>query len=186
MSTRSACAHGPISNRPPVANRPHNKPRPYIEDVDTFSQAERSAIMRRVHGKDTGPEMAVRRMVHRMGFRYCLHRGDLPGKPDLAFPARRKVIFVHGCYWHGHSCRAGRNRPSSNTGYWIAKLDRNKARDAANQRRLRRMGWGVLAVWECELKNAERLQARLARFLSGGGHSKNGREGPASNSGKLS
>ena len=134
--------------------------------MDTFSKAERSAIMRRVRGKDTRPEMAVRRMVHRLGFRYRLHRGDLPGKPDLAFPGRRKVIFVHGCYWHGHSCRAGRNRPSSNTKYWIAKLDRNKARDAANRRRLRRLGWGVLAVWECELKNAGRLSARLARFLA--------------------
>ncbi len=134
--------------------------------MDTFSKAERSAIMRRVRGKDTRPEMAVRGMVHRLGFRYSLHRGDLPGKPDLAFPSRRKVIFVHGCYWHGHSCRAGRNRPSSNTEYWIAKLDRNQARDAAHRRRLRRLGWSVLTVWECELKNAERLRARIARFLA--------------------
>jgi DNA mismatch endonuclease (patch repair protein) len=136
--------------------------------MDTFSKAERSAIMRGVRGKDTCPEMAVRGMVHRLGFRYRLHRGDLPGKPDLAFAGRRKVIFVHGCYWHGHTCRAGRNRPSSNTEYWIAKLDRNKTRDAANRRRLRRLGWGVLTVWECELKSAEKLRARLARFLAGG------------------
>jgi DNA mismatch endonuclease (patch repair protein) len=125
--------------------------------MDTFSKAERSAIMRRVRGKDTQPEMAVRGMVHRLGFRYSLHRGDLPGKPDLSFRGRRKVIFVHGCYW---------NRPSSNTEYWIAKLDRNKTRDAAHRRRLRRLGWGVLTVWECELKNAERLRARIARFLA--------------------
>jgi DNA mismatch endonuclease (patch repair protein) len=138
------------------------------EAMDTFSKAERSAIMRRVRGKDTGPEMAVRRMAHRLGFRYRLHRGDLPGKPDMVFPSRRKVIFVHGCYWHGHACRAGRNRPSSNTEYWIAKLDRNKTRDALNGRRLRRLGWKVLTVWECELKNAEKLRARLARFLSAG------------------
>jgi DNA mismatch endonuclease, patch repair protein len=133
--------------------------------MDTFTPAERSAVMKRVASKDTGPEMAVRSMVHGMGFRYALHRRDLPGNPDLVFPARGRVIFVHGCFWHGHSCRAGRNRPSSNTGYWIAKLDRNQARDAANRRRLRNLGWRTLVVWECELKNPQRLRARLARFF---------------------
>ena len=122
--------------------------------------------MKQVRGKDTGPEMAVRSLVHGMGFRYALHRRDLPGNPDLVFPARNRVIFVHGCFWHGHSCRAGRNRPSSNTGYWTAKLDRNQARDAANRRRLKILGWRVLAVWECELKNPGRLRARIARFFA--------------------
>jgi DNA mismatch endonuclease, patch repair protein len=133
--------------------------------MDTFTRVERSAVMRRVRGKDTKPEMAVRRMVHGMGFRYALHRGDLPGNPDLAFPCRKKVIFVHGCFWHGHACRSGRNRPSSNQGYWIPKLDRNKARDACNRGRLQRLGWKVLTVWECELKKEQRLKARLAEFL---------------------
>jgi DNA mismatch endonuclease, patch repair protein len=136
--------------------------------MDTFSAAARSEIMRRVRAKDTKPEMAVRRMVHAMGFRYALHRRDLPGCPDLVFPARRKVIFVHGCFWHGHSCRAGRNRPGSNTGYWIPKLERNAARDAAHRRELRRLGWKSLAVWECQLKDAARLSRRLQRFLASG------------------
>src|ERR1700678_2347755 len=109
--------------------------------MDTFTPAQRSAVMSRIRGKDTKPEMAVRRMVHRLGFRYALHRRDLPGNPDLVFPARGRVIFVHGCFWHGHTCRAGQNRPSSNQSYWKAKLDRNQARDAANRRRLRNLGW---------------------------------------------
>jgi DNA mismatch endonuclease, patch repair protein len=133
--------------------------------MDTFTPAERSAVMKRVRGKDTQPEMAVRSMVHRLGFRYALHRRDLPGNPDLVFPARDRVIFVHGCFWHGHSCRAGRNRPSSNANYWIAKLDRNQARDVVNRRSLRNLGWRILVVWECELKNPERLRARIARFF---------------------
>lgn len=133
--------------------------------MDTFSPAERSEVMKRVGSKDTQPEMAVRSLVHRMGFRFALHRRDLPGNPDLVFPARNRVIFVHGCFWHGHSCRAGRNRPSSNTEYWLAKLDRNQSRDAANRRRLRNLGWRVLVIWECELKNPDRLRARIGRFF---------------------
>lgn len=134
-------------------------------EVDTFAPAERAEVMRRVRGKDTGPEMAVRSLVHRMGFRFRLHRRDLPGNPDLVFPSRQRVIFVHGCFWHGHDCRAGRNRPSSNTGYWTAKLDRNCARDAVNRRRLWNLGWRVLVIWECELKNLERVRKRVARFF---------------------
>lgn len=122
--------------------------------------------MRRVRGKDTGPEMIVRRMAHGMGFRYALHRADLPGNPDLVFPSRKKVIFVHGCFWHGHSCRSGRNRPGSNQAYWIPKLDRNKARDARNRALLRSMGWKVLTLWECRLKDEERLRNQLTKFLS--------------------
>jgi DNA mismatch endonuclease (patch repair protein) len=133
--------------------------------MDTFTPAERSAVMRRVRGKDTGPEMAVRRMVHGLGFRYALHRRDLPGVPDLVFPSRGRVIFVHGCFWHGHACRAGRNRPSSNRSYWTPKLDRNQTRDAANRRRLRNLGWQILVIWECQLKNPDRLRARIARFF---------------------
>src|SRR6202161_155073 len=99
--------------------------------MDTFTPAQRSAVMRRVRGKDTKPEMAVRSMVHRLGFRY-----DLPGNPDLVSPPRGRVIFVHGCFWHGHTCRAGRNRPSSNQSYWIAKQERNHTRGGRTRGRI--------------------------------------------------
>jgi DNA mismatch endonuclease (patch repair protein) len=135
--------------------------------MDAFTKVERSEIMRRVRGKDTGPEMIVRRMAHGMGFRYALHRADLPGNPDLVFPCRKKVIFVHGCFWHGHSCRSGRNRPGSNQDYWIPKLDRNKARDARNRALLRNMGWKVLTLWECRLRDEEYLRRQLTKFLEG-------------------
>jgi DNA mismatch endonuclease (patch repair protein) len=133
--------------------------------MDTFTPNERSRVMRQVRGRDTGPEMVVRRLVHSMGFRYRLHCRELPGNPDLVFPSRRKIIFVHGCFWHGHACRSGRNRPSSNTGYWIPKLERNKARDRANRKQLKRLGWDVLVVWECQLKRAGGIAARILRFL---------------------
>jgi DNA mismatch endonuclease (patch repair protein) len=133
--------------------------------MDTFTPNERSRVMRQVRGRDTGPEMVVRRLVHSMGFRYRLHCRELPGNPDLVFPSRRKIIFVHGCFWHGHACRSGRNRPSSNMGYWIPKLERNKARDRANRKQLKRLGWDVLVVWECQLKRAGGIAARILRFL---------------------
>ncbi len=133
--------------------------------MDTFTPSERSRIMRQVHSRNTQPELAVRSLVHRLGFRFTLHRRDLPGNPDLVFPARRRIIFVHGCFWHGHRCRAGRNRPASNTGYWIPKLDRNRRRDRINRRLLARLGWRTLVVWECELKRQPRLEARIVRFF---------------------
>jgi len=135
--------------------------------VDKLTPAERSAHMARVRGVDTAPEMAVRRMVHAMGFRYRLHVPDLPGKPDLVFRRLHKIVFVHGCFWHGHSCRAGRNRPSSDQSYWITKLERNVARDQSHARKLRRAGWAVMTVWECQLKNPDRVAARLMNFLAG-------------------
>ena len=118
-----------------------------------------------VRAKDTEPELAVRRMIHRMGLRYALHRRDLPGNPDLVLVSRRRIVFVHGCFWHGHACRSGKNRPASNRGYWIPKLERNMVRDAANRRKLRRDGWKVLTVWECETRRPERLQRKLERFF---------------------
>lgn len=133
--------------------------------ADHLSPVERSAQMARVHSADTGPEMAVRRMVHAMGFRYRLHAADLPGKPDLVFRSLRKVIFVHGCFWHGHGCRAGRNRPASRQDYWLRKLEGNAARDRANARKLRREGWSVMTVWECQLKSPGKIEARLRTFL---------------------
>jgi DNA mismatch endonuclease, patch repair protein len=121
--------------------------------------------MSRVHSTDTSPELVVRRALHRAGFRYRLHRKDLPGTPDLAFPGRRKALFVHGCFWHGHTCARGARTPKSNRDYWQAKIARNKARDTAHQEQLRALGWDVLVVWECEVRDRERLMERLRIFL---------------------
>lgn len=123
--------------------------------------------MARVRGKDTGPEMRVRRLVHEMGYRYRLHRRNLPGVPDLAFSSRRKVIFVHGCWWHGHDCPGGRKRPKTNKSYWLPKLERNRTRDAANQAELRARGWDALVLWECQLKDTAGLRKRIGDFLEG-------------------
>ena len=125
----------------------------------------RSRIMRAVKGRDTGPEKAVRSLVHGMGYRYRLHRADLPGRPDLAFPGRRAVIFVNGCFWHGHNCPRGARVPKTNRAYWTAKIARNVARDAASLSRLKADGWRALTIWECEIKDARKLRSRLGRFL---------------------
>lgn len=125
----------------------------------------RSRTMRAVKSRDTKPEMIVRRLVHALGYRYRLHRSDLPGKPDLVFGPRRKVIFVHGCFWHGHRCKRGARVPKTNTAYWVAKIDRNRARDAESAAALERQGWAVLAVWECEIRDREALTIRLHEFL---------------------
>jgi DNA mismatch endonuclease, patch repair protein len=135
--------------------------------ADKLTAAQRSANMARIRSKDTSPEMAVRQLVHAMGYRFRLHRKDLPGKPDLVFPRWRAVIFVHGCFWHQHGaekCLDGR-KPKSNTGYWSAKLDRNVARDAAAQQSLTDAGWTVLTVWECEVRNLGQLRERINDFL---------------------
>jgi DNA mismatch endonuclease (patch repair protein) len=121
--------------------------------------------MAAVATRHTGAERAVRSLVHRLGYRYSLRRTDLPGKPDLAFVSRRKLVFVHGCFWHGHLCRYGR-LPKSNLGYWRPKIAANKTRDRAQAARLRRSGWAVLTVWQCQLKNRPRLAARIRRFLN--------------------
>jgi DNA mismatch endonuclease (patch repair protein) len=126
----------------------------------------RSRIMRSVKSRNTSPEMIVRSMAHRMGYRFRLHRGDLPGKPDLVFPARKAVIFVNGCFWHGHDCARGARVPKTNRPYWTAKIARNVARDAASLSLLRANRWRALVIWECEMKNAARLKARISRFLS--------------------
>ncbi len=126
---------------------------------------QRSRIMRAVKATDTAPEMAVRRMVHRMGYRFRLHRKDLPGKPDLVFPRLRKAIFVHGCFWHGHGCARGARAPKRNAEYWSAKISRNSLRDAGNLTALKAQGWRAAVIWECELKNPAGVKKRLARFL---------------------
>src|SRR5690349_12205489 len=108
--------------------------------------------MRAIRGRDTTPELIVRRTAHRMGYRFRLHRSDLPGKPDLAFPRRRSVVFVHGCFWHGHDCRKGRSTPKTNEAFWTAKLARNVARDAEQRAQLQSLGWRTLILWECEVR----------------------------------
>ncbi|MDP8243630.1 MAG: very short patch repair endonuclease [Candidatus Hinthialibacter antarcticus] len=134
--------------------------------MDNLTPTQRRKTMQRVRSKDTKPEMIVRRLAHSLGFRFRLHRADLPGKPDLAFPRLRKVIFVHGCFWHSHRCKHGRRRPQSNQEYWTAKLDRNKQRDQKHRRALKRLGWSVLVVWECQLSDYDTLQSRISDFLA--------------------
>lgn len=121
--------------------------------------------MRAVKGADTTPELAVRRLAHGMGFRFRLHRKDLPGKPDLTFPRLRKVIFVNGCFWHGHDCARGTRVPVQNRDYWTRKVARNVERDRNAQFALQRLGWKSLVVWECEIKDRNRLRRALRRFL---------------------
>jgi DNA mismatch endonuclease (patch repair protein) len=125
----------------------------------------RSRIMRAVKGRDTRPEMIVRRLLHSLGYRYRLHRGDLPGKPDIAFPARRKVVFVHGCFWHGHACARGARSPKTNTSYWSRKITSNVARDRENFKKLKNIGWSSLILWECELTDRNDVEVTLRRFL---------------------
>src|SRR5262249_55877385 len=128
---------------------------------------KRSEVMRRVRGRDTRPELKVRRLITRMGLRYRLHRKDLPGKPDLVFAGRRVALFVHGCFWHGHDCARGARQPKANADYWLKKIARNRARDAEVQQRLADAGWRPVVVWECELKDEARLAERLAGELGG-------------------
>lgn len=123
--------------------------------------------MQSVHSKDTKPELMVRRLAYQLGYRYRLHRKDLPGKPDLAFIGRRKVVFVHGCFWHGHDCTRGAREPKANNAYWVDKIARNKARDQAHLATLAARGWRGLVIWECELKQLDIVRARLAEFLEG-------------------
>jgi len=134
--------------------------------MDKVGASKRSEIMRRVRSTDTRPELTVRRLIHAMGYRFRLHRRDLPGVPDIVLPRLRAVAFIHGCFWHGHACRAGRNRPASNVAYWERKLNRNRERDVRARLALRRLGWRVLTIWECELRDRAKLENRLRRFLS--------------------
>ena len=122
--------------------------------------------MSRIRDKDTKPEMVVRSLVHRMGYRFRLHRKDLPGKPDLVFVRRRKVIFVHGCFWHMHACKYGRARPQTNAAFWEQKRRSNKTRDRENLDALKSLGWDVLVVWQCQTRNIEALSQRIGAFLS--------------------
>lgn len=130
-----------------------------------MTDTERSRIMRAVKSRDTQPEKIVRSLAHRLGYRFRLHRSDLPGKPDLTFAGPRRVIFVHGCFWHGHDCKRGARIPKTNTPYWTAKIARNVARDRVQQSELQRLGWRTMIVWECQLSDQRRLVAQLRRYL---------------------
>ncbi len=132
---------------------------------DVFTPEKRSAVMAQVKSRNTSPELKVRRTAHALGYRFRLHRKDLPGSPDLVFPGRGAVIFVHGCFWHGHDCARGSRTPKRNAAYWSAKIARNKARDAAAAEALLARGWRVLTLWECELKDNDTLKIRLRAFL---------------------
>jgi DNA mismatch endonuclease (patch repair protein) len=133
--------------------------------MDTLSSPQRSARMALVHAKNTKPELFVRRLTHGLGYRYRLHRRNLPGTPDLVFPGRGKVIFVHGCFWHRHEGCALARLPKSRSEFWVPKLEGNAVRDAHNIRLLRRLGWGVMTIWECQLRDTARLARRIRRFL---------------------
>ncbi|MBV9509798.1 MAG: DNA mismatch endonuclease Vsr [Caulobacteraceae bacterium] len=134
--------------------------------TDVFSPEKRSAVMARVKGRDTMPEKRVRALLTKLGARYRLHRADLPGKPDIVLPGRRLAIFVHGCFWHGHDCPRGARIPKANRDYWLAKIGRNHTRDLVSQERLAALGWRAEVVWECELKDAPALAARLDALLT--------------------
>ena len=134
--------------------------------MDSLTPAGRSERMGRVRNKDTKPEMVVRRLVHSLGYRYRLHSRTLPGHPDMVFPGRRKVIFIHGCFWHRHdpSCPLTR-MPKSRSDFWAPKFEANQRRDAVKQAMLREMGWEYFVIWECELKGLSVLEERIKRFL---------------------
>jgi len=135
------------------------------ELADTLSPQERSKRMSLIRDTGTTPEMKLRRLVHGMGFRYRLHVRDLPGKPDLVFPSRRAVIFMHGCFWHRHEgCRLAR-LPKSNLDFWGPKLEANRKRDSRNQGRLKDLGWRVLIVWECQMMDVGRVSVLVREFL---------------------
>jgi DNA mismatch endonuclease (patch repair protein) len=132
--------------------------------TDHVSPDRRSFIMSRVKQKNTSPEMALRRALHALGYRYRLHSRDLPGSPDLVFPARRKVIFVHGCFWHGHGCRWGK-LPKSRLEYWQNKIATNQERDRVQLTQIRQAGWESMVVWQCEIKDLAEVSARVLAFL---------------------
>ena len=132
--------------------------------ADNRSPESRSALMSRIRGKDTAPEVAVRRVLYSLGYRFSLHRRDLPGTPDIVFQSRRKVIFVNGCFWHAHGCRIGRP-PKSRPEFWLPKLQKNRLKDSRNKRALRGLGWGVLTVWQCQTRLRDGLETRLVSYL---------------------
>lgn len=134
--------------------------------MDTRTPEQRRRIMQSVKTKDTNPEQTVRRALFAAGYRYRLHRRDLPGTPDIVFPSRKKIILVHGCFWHGHGCAKGK-LPKSKLEYWHPKIEANQVRDARNIAELKELGWGVLVVWQCQLVDLEATMKRVTLFVDG-------------------
>lgn len=126
----------------------------------------RRRTMQSVKSKDTAPELIVRRLLHAKGYRYRLHDRKLAGRPDLVFPSKRKIIFIHGCFWHGHNCQRGARVPKTNTEYWTTKVARNRSRDRRARQELQLHGWRIFYVWECELRDPEAVLKRICRFLN--------------------
>lgn len=133
--------------------------------ADVLTPEQRRRNMAAIKGKNTKPEMIVRQLVHSSGYRYRLHRKDLPGKPDLVFPSRRKIIEVYGCYWHMHDCPYGKVVPKTNAEFWQTKRLSNVTRDKRNSEELAKQGWRVLIIWECEVKDKNQLQEHISQFL---------------------
>lgn len=133
--------------------------------TDVYDAAKRSAVMRQVKGRNTTPEIKVRKALTKLGARYRLHRKDLPGNPDIVMPGRKLALFVHGCFWHGHDCARGARVPKQNRDYWVAKVGRNVARDAKNAEALAALGWRVEVVWECELKDEAAFEHHLGQMV---------------------
>lgn len=137
--------------------------------VDKVTPSKRSNNMRKIRSKDTSPELVVRKLAFGLGYRYRLHRKDLPGKPDLVFPGRKKIIFVHGCFWHQHQdpeCKIARV-PKSRESYWLPKLQHNVERDLKHRKELEHLGWSVLVIWECEVSDKGVISNKIQHFLSG-------------------
>lgn len=134
--------------------------------MDVLTKKQRSYCMSRIRGKDTKPEIAVRKIIHNLGYRYSLHKKNLPGCPDIVLSSHQKIIFVNGCWWHRHNCKLGRRSPKSHLSYWLPKLRANKERHIRNVKKLRNQGWKVLNVWECQTRNSEKLVDRLSKFLN--------------------
>ena len=137
---------------------------PDTDAMDTLSPQQRTRTMSCIGSRNTAPELLIRSLLHRLGYRFRLHRRDLPGTPDIVLPRKRSVVFVHGCFWHGHECVRGA-LPSSNVKFWREKITGNKERDSRVQKQLRREGWRVLTLWQCQIKDTTRLEKTLIKFL---------------------
>lgn len=144
-------------------------PKSHSGRFDNLTRSQRSACMAAIRSADTQPEMAVRRLVHSLGYRYRLHRTQLPGKPDLVLPRYRCVVFVHGCFWHMHRCKRGKSTPRTNAEFWRTKREKTRIRDRGNIRALHRAGWSVLVVWECQTRKPAKLMNSVSAFIEGNG-----------------
>jgi len=133
--------------------------------TDTLTNEQRKRCMSGNHGKDTLPELVVRRTVHSLGYRFRLHRKDLPGCPDLVFPARRKILFINGCYWHRHKCKKGQSLPETRKVFWKNKFDGTIKRDKYNRKKLKMLGWKTMTIWECEITNIKKMETKLIKYL---------------------